>query len=64
MQLDTTMLQSNTAQALVKYIDKLMWTIIENGELTEEMKEDYEEIKTLHAEAWKRRSIRYRTDLN
>ena len=60
MELDETMLQSNTAKELVKYIDKLMWTILQNDDLTERIKKDYEDIKKLHTKAWKKRSRGYR----
>ena len=58
MYLDESILQSRTTLSLVSYIDKLMWTILENGHLTESMKRDYESIKTQANKASKKRSFK------
>ena len=62
MQLDETILQSNTAKELVKFIDILIEKIgprIDKGNY-QEIKRDYIQIKKLHTKAWKGRSRRYR----
>ena len=62
MELDQTMLQSNTAINLVKFIDMLIKKIgprIDKGNY-QEIKRDYIQIKKLHTKAWKGRSRRYR----
>ena len=63
MHLDETMLQSNTAINLVGYIDKLVKLLGNKVNNNEEIKQDYIDIKTQHTKAIKRRTIRYRTDL-
>ena len=67
MQLDTTMLQTNTAINLVGYIKRLMrnLTRIKNGQnMTEitylEIRKEYEEISEMHDQALKRRSTHFR----
>ena len=63
MHLDETMLQSNTAINLVGYIDKLVKLLGNKVNNNEEIKQDYIDIKTQHRKAIKRRTVRYRTDL-
>ena len=73
MNLDETMLQSNTAGELVKYIDTLFKAINKSykcpkccsesrikGTFIYKVQQDYDNIKDLHAKAWKKRSRRYR----
>ena len=64
MHLDETMLQSNTAINLVEYIDRLVELLGDEVTDDEELSRDYRDIKEKHAKAIKRRSIRYRPDLD
>ena len=66
MHLDETMLQSNTAITLVKFIDELM-KLVESDVYPDisvkkyaKLKNSYYEITEKHIKAVKRRSIRYR----
>ena len=64
MQLDETMLQSNTAINLVEYIDKIVGILgDEFMENNVKIARDYRSIKEKHDKALKRRSTKYRTDL-
>ena len=65
MYLDTTILQSNTAQYLVKHMKKIMSVLDSSGiQVYENVRRDYDRIIVLHNKALRRRSGNYRYDRN
>ena len=59
MDLDTTILQSNTAKELIEYTDKLI-KVIDKSKLSDAMQQDYKDITFKFNKAWKRRTKGYR----
>ena len=59
MDLDTTILQSNTAKELIEYTNKLI-KVIDKSKLSYAMQEDYKDITLKFNKAWKRRTKGYR----
>ena len=65
MYLDTTILQSNTAQCLIKHMKKIMSVLDSSGiQVYEDVRRDYDRIIVLHNKALRRRAGNYRYDRN